>query len=89
MTATSSSSAATAAISGSSATSTTSYYRTTPTPGVRNINYPPYVINNINGDLAAHAVSPNATHSDDVLEYDVHNLFGYKYLASTTIALPD
>ena len=32
----------------------------------------PYVINNIQGDLAVHAVSPNATHHDGTLEYDVH-----------------
>lgn len=38
--------------------------RTRPTPGVRDVNYPPYVINNVQGDLAVHAVSPNATHAD-------------------------
>ena len=59
-----------------SSTTTTSYLRTTPTPGVRNVNYPPYVINNVQGDLAVHAVSPNATHIDGTEEYDVHNLFG-------------
>lgn len=56
--------------------STTSYLRTTPTPGVRNVDHPPYVINNVQGDLAVHAVAPNATHSNGVEEYDVHNLFG-------------
>lgn len=55
----------------------TSYLRTTPTPGVRNVNHPPYVIDHVHGDLAVHAVSPNATHQNGVLEYDVHNLFGY------------
>ena len=45
---------------------TTSYLRTTPTPGMRDVNYPPYVINNVQGDLAVHAVSPNATHHDGV-----------------------
>jgi alpha-glucosidase len=55
---------ASAASAGSTTTtaSTTSFIRTTPTPGVREINYPPYVINNVQGDLAGHAVSPNATH---------------------------
>ena len=57
-------------------TTTTPYLRTTPTPGVRNVNYPPYVINNVRGDLAVHAISPNATHIDGTEEYDVHNLFG-------------
>ncbi|CUS14012.1 unnamed protein product [Tuber aestivum] len=51
------------------------------TPGVdiRAINYPPYVINHVqNGhDLAVHAASPNATHSDGSLEYDMHNLWGH------------
>jgi len=50
--------------------------KTTPTPGVRNINYPPYVIDNVNGDLAVHAVSPNATHANGMEEYDVHNIWG-------------
>lgn len=56
--------------------STTSYLKTTPTPGIRNVNHPPYVINNVQGDLAVHAVSPNATHANGVQEYDVHNIFG-------------
>ena len=60
---------------------------TTPTPGVRNINHPPYVINNVNGDLAVHAVSPNATHADGTVEYDVHNLFGHQILNATYHAL--
>ena len=59
-------------------TRTTAYFTSTVTPGVRNVNQPPYVINNVNGDLAVHAVSPNATHVDGVEEYDVHNLFGTK-----------
>ncbi|ORY16610.1 glycosyl hydrolases family 31-domain-containing protein [Clohesyomyces aquaticus] len=65
----------------------TSYLRTTPTPGVRNVNYPPYVINNVQGDLAVHAVSPNATHHNGVEEYDVHNLFGHQILNATYQAL--
>lgn len=55
----------------------TTYLRTTPTPGSRNINYPPYVIDNVQGDLAVHAVAPNATHGNGVAEYDVHNIWGY------------
>jgi alpha-glucosidase len=79
-----SSQAAAAGNSGSGPTST-SYFRTIPTPGVRNINYPPYVINHDQDghDLAVHAVSPNATHSDGVKEYDVHNLFGHQILNAT------
>ncbi|KAI9741612.1 MAG: hypothetical protein M1835_003093, partial [Candelina submexicana] len=44
-----------------------SYLRTTPTPAVRDVNHPPYVINNIQGDLGVQDVSPNATHSDGTL----------------------
>ncbi|KAK9768971.1 putative alpha-glucosidase [Seiridium cardinale] len=53
---------------------------TFPTPGVRNISYPPYVLNNT---LAGHSlekssVAPYATHSDEfnTTEYEMHNLFG-------------
>ncbi|KAF6843581.1 alpha-glucosidase [Colletotrichum musicola] len=66
---------------------TTSYLRTTPTPGVRNVNHPPYVINHIHGDLAVHAVSPNATHHGGSQEYDFHNLFGHQILNATYHAL--
>jgi alpha-glucosidase len=69
--------------------STTSYLRTTPTPGVRNINWPPYTINNFAGDLAVHAVSPNATHHGGTLEYDFHNVFGHQILNATYHALLD
>ncbi|KEF56297.1 alpha-glucosidase [Exophiala aquamarina CBS 119918] len=80
---------ATSTASSSSATesSSTSYLRTTPTPGVRNVNHPPYVINHVQGDLAVHAVSPNATHQNGVMEYDVHNLYGHQILQSTYAAL--
>ena len=62
---------------------------TTPTSvgSVRNINYPPYAINNVQGDLSVHAVSPNATHHDGVQEYDIHNLFGHQILNATYQAL--
>ncbi|KAF7446896.1 Alpha-glucosidase, family 31 glycosyl hydrolase [Pyrenophora tritici-repentis] len=65
--------------------STTSYFRSTPTPGVRDINYPPYVINHVQdgADLAVHAVSPNATHANGMEEYDVHNLFGHQIINAT------
>ncbi|USW49247.1 Putative glycoside hydrolase family 31, galactose mutarotase-like domain superfamily [Septoria linicola] len=71
-----------------SASSTTAYF-TPPsiTPGVRNVNQPPYAINNVQGDLAVHAVSPNATHADGTSEYDLHNLFGHQILNATYHAL--
>ncbi|RVX72685.1 hypothetical protein B0A52_04083 [Exophiala mesophila] len=81
---------ATATASSSSASesaSSTSYLRTTPTPGLRNVNHPPYVINHVQGDLAVHAVSPNATHNNGILDYDVHNLYGHQILQSTYTAL--
>ncbi|KAK3899465.1 exo-beta-1,3-glucanase, partial [Staphylotrichum tortipilum] len=64
-----------------------SYHRTTPTPGTRNINWPPYAINNFHGDLAVHAISPNATHHGGAVQYDTHNLFGHQILAATHAAL--
>lgn len=89
-TASSLSSAQAAAATGGPAgpATTPTYLRTTPTPGVRDINYPPYVINNIQGvDLAVHGVSPNATHADGTLEYDVHNLYGHQLINATYQAL--
>jgi alpha-glucosidase len=61
--------------------------RTTPTPGVREILYPPYAINNVQGSLDVHAVSPNATHHGGTLEYDYHNLFGHQIINATYNAL--
>ncbi|KAI9815815.1 MAG: hypothetical protein M1832_005229 [Thelocarpon impressellum] len=57
--------------------------------GVRDVNYPPYTLDNINGELGGHAVSPNATHADGTLEYDVHNLFGHQILNATYRAMLD
>ena len=75
-------------MSTSSSTSTSTYFPSaTPTAGQRNVNYPPYTINNYWGDLAVHAVSPNATHHNGIEEYDVHNLFGYGILNATYNAL--
>jgi alpha-glucosidase len=71
----------------STSSTSTSYIRTTPTPGVREINYPPYAINNVQGDLAVHAVSPNATHHGGTQEYDFHNLNGHLILNATYEAL--
>jgi len=77
---------ASASFFGTQAAPTTTF-RTTPTPGVRNVNHPPYVINNVLGDLAVHAVAPNATHHDGTQEYDVHNLFGLGIMNATYQAL--
>lgn len=86
VTTTSTSSAANATTTSSS--TSTSYLRTTHTPGVRNVNYPPYTINNFQGvDMAVHAVSPNATHHGGTLEYDFHNVFGHQILNATYHAL--
>ncbi|RMY03154.1 hypothetical protein D0868_07604 [Hortaea werneckii] len=78
---------ASSASADSPASTTTPYLMSTVTPGVRNVEHPPYVINNVNGDLGVHAVSPNATHIDGVEEYDVHNLFGHQILNATYQAL--
>ncbi|KAL2867446.1 glycoside hydrolase family 31 protein [Aspergillus lucknowensis] len=66
-------------------TTTAPYRRTTPTPGVRDINWPPYVLNHVQTghDLAVHALSPNATHADGILEYDVHSLYGLQITNAT------
>lgn len=86
----STSSTGTVASSSASATpssTSTSYVRTSPTPGVRSLEYPPYVINNVQGALDVHAVSPNATHHGGTQEYDYHNLFGHQILNATYHAL--
>ncbi|KAI1334512.1 glycoside hydrolase family 31 protein [Xylariaceae sp. FL0016] len=57
------------------------------TSSSRNINYPPYAINNFKGDLAGNTLSPNATHHDGSLEYDYHNLWGHQLLNATYHAL--
>ena len=63
-------------------TPTPVYARTLPTPGVRNLNFPPYAINNfLDGhSLVKQAISPNATHNDgpyNSTEYELHNLYGH------------
>ncbi|EWC46792.1 hypothetical protein DRE_04037 [Drechslerella stenobrocha 248] len=69
-----------------SSTATAPYFRIPAvTPGVRNINHPPYAINHAQGDhdLAVHAVSPNATHHDGSSDYDVHSLWGANEIKAT------
>ncbi|KAI1432773.1 glycoside hydrolase family 31 protein [Xylaria sp. CBS 124048] len=53
----------------------------------RDINTPPYAIQNYNGPLAGKTASPNATHSDGSVEYDFHNLYGHLLLNGTHHAL--
>lgn len=81
--ASSSQAAATSATATSSSGSSTSYLRTTPTPGIRNLDFPPYEPNNINGALPVHGLSGNSTHADGSTDYDIHNLWGYE--ASTAV----
>jgi len=79
--------AAAASATTAPSSTTSDYLRTTPVIGQRNINHPPYVINNVQGDLAVHATSPNATHHNGVKEYDVHNLYGHQLLQETYRAM--
>ncbi|KAF2716784.1 glycoside hydrolase family 31 protein [Polychaeton citri CBS 116435] len=74
-------------------TTTTVQGRTEPTPGVRNLSFPPYVINHV---LAGHSllkgtVAPNATHNDqyNTTEYELHNVFGLQISNATYYALVD
>ncbi|CAO2648181.1 Nn.00g074480.m01.CDS01 [Neocucurbitaria sp. VM-36] len=66
---------------------TTTQGRTEPTPGVRNLNYPPYVINNVQTGhaLGKSSIAPNATHNDqyNTTEYEMHNLFGLQISNAT------
>lgn len=76
-------SASLASAAGPTPTTSTTYFTPQVTLGARNVNHPPYSINNIQGDLAVHAMSPNGTHADGVLDYDIHNLFGHQILNAT------
>lgn len=72
---------------------TTTQGRTEPTPGVRNLNYPPYVLNNVQAGhaLPKGAIAPNATHNDasNTTEYAMHNVFGLQISNATYHALLD
>lgn len=65
---------------GSLTSSSTSYLRTTPTPGIRNLDFPPYALNNVVGALPVHVMSPNAVHADGATDYSIHNLYGAEIL---------
>ena len=73
-------------------TPTPVYGRTLPTPGVRNLNFPPYAINNFlpGHSLVKEVISPNATHNDgpyNSTEYELHNLYGHLSANATYNAL--
>jgi alpha-glucosidase len=57
-----------------SSTSIAFYLRTTHTAVVRDVNYSPYAINNVRDTLRRSAISPNATHADCTIEYDMYSL---------------
>ncbi|KAI0533140.1 glycoside hydrolase family 31 protein [Xylaria digitata] len=57
------------------------------TADTRNVNSPPYAVNNYHGELAGHTLSPNATHSDGTVQYDFHNIWGHQLLNATYHAL--
>ncbi|KAI9805910.1 MAG: hypothetical protein M1825_000524 [Sarcosagium campestre] len=83
------SSSQSSAIASATTTPLGPYLKTIPTPHVRDVNHPPYVINNVQGDLAVHAMSPNATHADGTADYEMHNLYGHLILNATYHALLD
>ena len=56
-------------------------------PGGRDVNSPPYAINNVQGELNAKTVAANATQYGGVQHYDVHNLWGYGLLRATNMGL--
>ena len=64
-------------------TPTPTQHRTQPTPGVRQLNFPPYAIKNdaVPGNsLVKQVIAPNATHNDgpyNSTEYELHNLYGH------------
>ncbi|KAF2153566.1 glycoside hydrolase family 31 protein [Myriangium duriaei CBS 260.36] len=65
-----------------SVTPTPTVGRTLATPGVRNLTFPPYAINNfLDGhSLGKQAIAPYATHGDgpyNSTEYELHNLYGH------------
>lgn len=65
--------------------------RSAPTPGGRNLLFPPYAINNvkIGYTLSEYTISTNATHNDryNTTQYDIHNANGHLILNATHNAL--
>ncbi|OJJ42298.1 hypothetical protein ASPZODRAFT_2122517 [Penicilliopsis zonata CBS 506.65] len=77
--------AAESATATASTSTSTTYVQSTPNV-VRDVEYPPYVINNGHGALSEGAIATNATHHDGTLEYDIHNLFGLGEAQTTYFA---
>lgn len=76
----------------SSTASVARYPKTTPTPGVRNLDFPPYRIDNFvfaGNALIKNSIAPNASHNDqfNTTEYEMHNFFGHQILNATYNAL--
>ncbi|KAH8162807.1 hypothetical protein CIB48_g5435 [Xylaria polymorpha] len=57
------------------------------TADTRNVESPPYAVNNYHGELGGHTMSSNATNGDGTLQYDFHNVWGHLYLNATYYAL--
>ncbi|KAI1124057.1 glycoside hydrolase family 31 protein [Nemania abortiva] len=53
----------------------------------RNLEFPPYAVNNYQGELGGKTMSPNATHNDGTVQYDFHNVWGHQLLNATYHAL--
>lgn len=75
-----------------SVTPTPTVGRTLATPGVRNLTFPPYAINNFlpGHSLLKQVVAPNATHNNgpyNSTEYELHNLYGHLSANATYNAL--
>ncbi|KAI0466290.1 glycoside hydrolase family 31 protein [Xylaria cf. heliscus] len=68
-------------------TSSSSVTAESVTVDTRNVEFPPYVVNNYHGELGGHTMSSNATNSDGTLQYDFHNVWGHQYLNATYHAL--
>eukprot|EP01103_Thecamoeba_quadrilineata_P002341 TRINITY_DN12310_c0_g1_i1.p1 TRINITY_DN12310_c0_g1~~TRINITY_DN12310_c0_g1_i1.p1 ORF type:complete len:899 (-),score=146.47 TRINITY_DN12310_c0_g1_i1:76-2772(-) len=65
------------------------YRRRRSTDSGFNPNNPPYAINNMGSQapLNYHTVSPDALHYNDVLEYNLHNMYGLLEANATKLAL--
>jgi alpha-glucosidase len=51
------------------------------------VNFPPYAIHNGEGALNLKIVATNATNHDGVLQYSIHNIFGFQSEVATQKAL--
>uniref|UniRef100_A0A060T6J9 Maltase n=1 Tax=Blastobotrys adeninivorans TaxID=409370 RepID=A0A060T6J9_BLAAD len=60
-----------------------------PHPNARNLDHPPYVINNTvaPGELGSRTMPPSSIHAGGIAEYDWHNLYGFQEAKTTFVAL--